>query len=479
VGLLTRLWEPILEIVQLICLFRNADTTPQSAFDFENRLWQLLREIGRCITEVVYNDREPERRDWLPAQVKLAGVWYQRNDRKTANRHVATLFGTITLMRFLYRPIEELVPCIFPLEIRLGLEQARATPALADRVGQFAAYCTQQMVLQMLRRDHGVSWSVHLLRKVTAAAAQGMSEHRHDAQVAKLLELLKTAFDSRGSRQPILSVGRDGIFVPIRKDSCYREAAVATVSVLDRCGKRLGTVYLGRMPEEGQHALSRQLTSLIRGVLTRWTGRLPRLVYVTDAGNHPTAYYKRVLRRMRNPRSPGRRLKWEWVLDYYHACQYVSKLAEVLLGEGQEAQAWAAKMRRWLKHKPQGIHRLLHSAAALRHRHGLVGLSGAYDKAYDYLRGHIAHLDYHAYRKRCLPIGSGVTEACCKTMFTQRMKQSGMSWEIDSGQAIVDLRVVQLSGIWEPVRRAYLLSKECPGLRTQLKTHRKLPKNAA
>lgn len=74
---------------------------------------------------------------------------------------------------------------------------------------------------------------------------------------------------------------------------------------------------------------------------------------------------------------------------------------------------------------------------------------------------------------------SGVTEACCKTVFTQRMKQSGMSWEIDSGQAIVDLRVVQLSGVWQMVRQTYLLSKDRPALRTQLRTRKLEVKNAA
>src|SRR5207247_65569 len=113
-------------------------------------------------------------------------------------------------------------------------------------------------------------------------------------------------------------------------------------SVMDRRGIRLGTVYLGRMPEEGQGTLSDQLTLLIRDVLKGWAGPVPRLVYVTDAGYQQTRYYKKVLRRLHHPIS-GRRLQWEWVLDYYHACQYVTKLAEALFGEGRDAQAWAAK----------------------------------------------------------------------------------------------------------------------------------------
>ncbi len=69
-------------------------------------------------------------------------------------------------------------------------------------------------------------------------------------------------------------------------------------------------------------------------------------------------------------------------------------------------------------------------------------------------------LDYRGYRRDHLPIGSGVTEAACKTVFTQRMKQSGMTWKVESGQWIVDLRVVHLSGVWSEVYQSYLGSKD-------------------
>lgn len=411
VELFQRLVEPVKEVAELIHRFRSCEVTPQETYDFEQKLCHLLREIGRRIVEWALNDRESVSRDLLPTQIHFGGTWYQRNGQKTANRHVATLFGKITLMRFLYRPFEEAGASIFPLEIRLGLECGRATPALADRVGYYSAKCTQQEVLQILRRDHGVAWSVGLLRKVTAAVSEGMQEFRHDAQKASVLGWLKEAFASRGGRKPILAVGRDGIFLPIRKQPCYREGAVATVSVMDRSGHRLGTVYLGRMPEKGQQTLSDQLTALVEDILSEWSGPLPRLVYVTDAGHHCNEYYQNVLCRMWHPQGNGTYLQWEWVLDYYHACQYISKLSEALFGAGQEAHAWAAKMRKWLKHKRQGIHRVLHSAAALRHRRGLVGSLAEYNKAYNYLRSRIPFLDYVDYRRRKLPIGSGITEA--------------------------------------------------------------------
>ena len=70
-------------------------------------------------------------------------------------------------------------------------------------------------------------------------------------------------------------------------------------------------------------------------------------------------------------------------------------------------------------------------------------------------------MDYPRYRRLGLPIGSGVTEAACKTVFTQRLKR-GMRWQKESGQVIVDLRVLHLSGIWDEVVRRDLQARPVP-----------------
>jgi hypothetical protein len=343
-----------------------------------------------------------------------------------------------------------------------------ATPALAERTAQAATVSTQSAVLASLKRDHGVCWSVASLRTVLAGVVEGMGPHCQDAQVAQVLKWLAQAFQSRGGRKPVLAVGRDGLMLPIRDQECYREGATATLSVYDRRGRRLGTVYLGRMPEPGQETLSRQLTALLVAVLAQWTGPLPRLAYITDGGYHQTRYYRQVLRRMSNPRHPGERLKWTWVIDYYHACEYIYKMADALFSSPKRAQAWARKMCRWLKNKPGGIHRVLHSAAAIRARSIVVRAKRKqYRTAYNYLRKRTRFLDYCQYRWDHLPIGSGVTEAACKTVFTQRLKQSGMTWKPQGGQWIVDLRVIQLSGLWSQVYQAYLHAKILTDVGTQ------------
>ena len=72
-----------------------------------------------------------------------------------------------------------------------------------------------------------------------------------------------------------------------------------------------------------------------------------------------------------------------------------------------------------------------------------------------------------------------MTEAACKTVFTQRLKQSGMTWSLEGGQWIVDLRVVHLSGIWPQVYQAYLQAKNLPEMGTQEGSRKKKPRKAA
>jgi hypothetical protein len=304
--------------------------------------------------------------------------------------------------------------------------------------------------------------------------AEGIAPYQHEARVEVLLGWLKEAAQSCGPVRFTLAVGRDGLMLPIRGKGTYKEGATATVSVLNRWGQRLGTIYLGQMPESGQGTLSDELTRLLRDVLAQWQGATPRLVYITDAGFHPRDYFENVLSRMLDPKRAGRYLEWEWTVDYYHACCYVSKVAEAIFGPGREAHAWAAKMRRWLKDKPGGIHRVLRSAGALRTIRGLVGEDKDYHDAYAFLRKHAHWMDYAGRRRRKLPIGSGVTEAACKIVFSQRFKCSGMKWDIDGGAVILELRIAVLSRTWIAVRDA-MFASQTPTLPRTHKPIRSIP----
>lgn len=445
--------------VRLIDQFIHETPTPQKMMAFESELSALLREVGRRIMTWVLNRLEPEADDEAPARVEFEGRRYRRRGQHPNT--IATLFGSVTLWRRLYEPLGGGGRSIHPLELHLGIEAGLATPALAERVGYWGTDHTQHEVLALLEKDHGVHWSCASLRKVLGTLRDGMAPHRAICQVDQVVQWIEQARASKGRFRPTLSVGRDGIFVPLRH-GVAQEGATATVSVLDRQGKRLGTVYVAQMPEPGQGTLTDQLSALLREILSRVDSQWLRLAYVSDEGHHPSTYYHQVLKNMIDPRRPWRRLEWSRIVDFYHACEYVQKLADTIFGTGDEASKWAKEMRHVLKAKTDGVSRMLKSASALRRSRGLCGEAKAYNKAYGYLKKRTQWMRYHLYKRQKLPLGSGITEAGCKIVFTQRLKRSGMSWTIEGGQVILDLRVIKLSRVWNAVHQRYLASKPMP-----------------
>lgn len=430
--------------------FVGQPVAPEHTLALEQHLQETLRETGRQTMQAILN-RVEANVEALPKHVTFEGSYYTRLNRKTP-QNVWTLFGQLRLDRVGYRPSDKTAePTLFPLAQALGLFQG-VSPALTERAAGLMSDsgATQQTVLKRLKQDHGVGWGVKKLRRLIAALSPAMAEQRHEVQVDKVLELLEQARQSKGRHKPVLSVGRDGITLGTRcrGGSVHEVASCGTVTVLDRRGKRLGTVYLAYVPEYGQGTMSRELTALLRDVLKRWQGSLPRLCYVTDSGDNETTYYHKVLARMTHP-STGEKLEWLRVADYYHASERLWTMADLLFGKGQRGTAWARKMHKLLL-KPSGANRVLHSAAALRDQQKLRGRKLTdFKKAYRYIRERMQYMKYAEYRSVGIPLGSGVTEAGCKTVFTQRLKLSGMRWKREGAQQILNLRVLRVSGVWE------------------------------
>jgi hypothetical protein len=456
-------------LLQLVEDFRNQPLAPLRTQQFEQQLQDELRALGRELVQWTYNHLEPTAVELLAKHVDFEAGPYTRLNAKTP-QNAWTLFGQIRLWRVGYRPTDKSGdPTIFPLALALGLVHG-ASPALAGRAAQLlgGTGMSQQRTLDRLRQDYGVGWGVKKLRQVTDAVAQAVTAQQHETQVQRLLELLGQASASTGRHKPVLSVGRDGITlgVRIRKGSLFEVATTGTVSVLDRRGKRLGTVYLAYIPEAGQVTMTKELTRLLRAVLRRWEGPLPRLCYVTDAGDAETTFYDQVLSRMKHP-DTGVPLAWIRVVDYYHASERLWTLADLLFGKGPRSVGWVRKMQKWLL-KPGGVNRVLHSAAALRDGYGLApSKRAAFKKAYRYLRKRMKYMKYAAYRRLGVPLGSGVTEAGCKTVYTERLKLSGMRWQRCGAQTILNLRVLQLSGVWDAAYARVLQELDQPQVRGQ------------
>jgi hypothetical protein len=68
-----------------------------------------------------------------------------------------------------------------------------------------------------------------------------------------------------------------------------------------------------------------------------------------------------------------------------------------------------------------------------------------FEQAITYFRNQKQRMHYARYRAQGLPIGSGVTEAACKTLVKQRLCCSGMKWFERGARIVLSLRALVLT----------------------------------
>jgi hypothetical protein len=122
------------------------------------------------------------------------------------------------------------------------------------------------------------------------------------------------------------------------------------------------------------------------------------------------------------------------VLDFYHATEHLGAALGAAYGAGTPLyQERLETLRTVLRDDPQGVEKVLGALSRLRTRYPRRQVI---HKALMYCREHRPRMRYADLRAHNLPMGSGVVEAACKTLVSQRLKRSGMRWRTEGGQAI-------------------------------------------
>jgi hypothetical protein len=144
------------------------------------------------------------------------------------------------------------------------------------------------------------------------------------------------------------------------------------------------------------------------------------------------------------------------LLDFYHLAEHVHATARLCLGEGEAARRWAGD--RLAEAKCSDVPAMLAAVAALEKtvrspvkKQSLRGL-------WNYIEDRREMLNYAQALAQGWDIGSGPTEATCKTL-TLRIKRPGMKWDRDNAAAMMNLLALRESGQWDAywnreVRRA-------------------------
>jgi len=215
-----------------------------------------------------------------------------------------------------------------------------------------------------------------------------------------------------------------------------------TLTLYDAEGERLQTIQYARMPEAKKGTLAAQLCAEAQAILEARPDL--RRVYLADGAASNWELLAKIEATLDVPPTPSVQL-----VDFYHACEYLKAGCDAIWGASTaESHAQFARLRTLLKEADGGTQRVLRTLRY--HRRRATGTRRkCLGTAVTYFRRQHPRMAYAAAHRQHLPLGSGVVEAACKTLVTQRLKGSGMAWTLPGGQAILTLRSLLQSGRWQ------------------------------
>ena len=151
-------------------------------------------------------------------------------------------------------------------------------------------------------------------------------------------------------------------------------------------------------------------------------------------------------------------------IDFYHATEHLKDAFDAAHGaHSPKAAAQFEKYRHLLRHEPDGVERVIRALVYLRSKHPTTRRIA---QVLGYFRGNRHRMRYAEAKAKGLPIGSGVVEAACKTLVTERLKRSGMRWGPRGGQAILTLRSLvqsrRFQHAWSLLAKSYRAPVSCP-----------------
>jgi hypothetical protein len=410
---------------------------PESFAEFEKSLHAKVMELERELVA-----EEMARADIDAGAVTVEGDTYRRVVR--CEETYFTAAGPVRVARTLYKDrTDDGGKAISPMDLRLGIVEGRWTPMAAEQAVWVVSQMTPQLAEELFERLGNMTPSKASLDRLPKALSARWEEERVHFEKA-----LREG-DVIPQHTRTLAVSLDGVLAPMkdgraqakrqktaeegrltRGPAGYREVGCGTLSFCDAKGDMIAAVRMARMPESHKSTLKRTLLLDVTAVLAERPDLT--LVKVADGANDNWTFLSSIL--------PG----GVEILDFYHAIEHLNAALASVHGDGTvEARKRFAALRFVLREEADGAEKVIRSLDYLRKRH-----PGNKDVAKElaYFRNNRHRMRYQQFAAEGLPIGSGVVEAACKTLVTQRMKLSGMRWGEDGGQAILTVRGWTQSG---------------------------------
>lgn len=388
-----------------------------SMLESEQAILNATNEIGVTATEIALSNFDADGSPIIVGDTKLTS-------KNKQSRIYQSPYGQVKIDRHLYQSSQG-GKTYCPLENNARMINA-ATPRFAKVLSNKYAKMPAPEVLDDLEDNHGRHTTLRYLQKVSEAVAA-------IAQAKE--ETWEYATPEMDAAIETVSISMDGAYVLMHEDG-WREAMVGSVSLYDKSGERQHTVYVGASPEYGKAEFKKRIEREILHIKSRY----------------PKAQYLGI--------ADGAKSNWEFLklhtnkqlIDFYHVTEYLSKVAEAACPRQTgkpERQAWLAERCHQLKHEHGAAQKILSELKELTKKRLRKELQENLSGTITYFENNHHMMNYADHVEKNLPIGSGVTEAACKTLIKQRLCRSGMRWKSKGMKIVLSLRqIVQTGNRW-------------------------------
>lgn len=385
--------------------------------------------------------------------------------KSTSPKRFLVPFGEMVLPRKIYQA-DRGGKCFVPLDAAWGMEGKFASVEVREATLYSCGLSTPVETEALLKKCALFHPSSTAIKHIVEEVGGFIEEHadsiralvHREEQAPEGVQSLAVSLDGANVllREPGVKQGRPGERPGTRsgteQPTAYKNAMVGSVSFYGavpeghKTPERLESRYVARMPEDRAPTFKSHLEAEVAHAQQLAPGDAIK-VLLLDAARGLWSYAERA------PIFKG----YEKAVDFFHTAEHLSLAAEALFGKtSSEAGAWYDKYRAKLLSEdgaPRAVLRSIDYYVEVKELKGSARKDALVQRTF--FARNKQRMPYADFRRRGLPIGSGVVEAACKSLVKTRLCRSGMRWTRRGGQHILNLRTHIKSGRWELLWGAY------------------------
>lgn len=398
----------------------------RNMLDGEEVLQRCLNEAGMLGTKELLAQFDTDGKPIQIGPIKFTAKAHRES------KEIQTPYGGVEVDRFVYQSSKGGKTYV-PLDASSRIVDT-STPKFAKMVSSKYAVDGAPGVQRDLAENHNRPVALSFVKNIsdTVGAIATIKEEDWTYQLPEMPNKVNA-----------ISIGLDGTCLNMIDDG-WREAMCGTVSFFDRKGERMHTIYCGASPEYGKDTFLKKFGNAV----SEATELYPNVPVIGLAD--------------------GAAANWNFLasradiltIDFWHFSEYLAKAANVMFSkksQKEEKELWLETACHNAKHKFGAVSRILNELETFFHSQTMSAKDKKdLESAITYLTNHKEKMQYHKNTEANLPIGSGVTEAACKSLVKNRMCKGAARWKNEGATLVLTLRSLYITpGRWDQFWQKY------------------------